>query len=242
MRTGCAVLALAVLVVSVTTRADTAQPLPINGTCSVPADPQWTRQEKFVWQHVCVGDIANFNAGSDYGGHLDPKRPEGLPDGRILRPTFLETILLADKYRHALTRRGVRIIGARFTETVDLENAQLGHELWLAGSLLEKGANFRRLKSARAILLNDSKVTGTLNMEGLEVDKDLLLVNSALSEALIRDAHVSGQIFMANSKVIGTLNMEELLVDKRHSLRRGRVRRGYYAGYPCWQADLDGWL
>jgi hypothetical protein len=73
---------------------DTPQPVPANGQCSVAADPQqWTPQEIFVWQHVCVGQVADFNEGLKYGGHLDPKGPKKLPENRILRPAFLETIL-----------------------------------------------------------------------------------------------------------------------------------------------------
>ena len=44
---------------------------------------------------------------------------------------FEGTILLDDKYRSVLTRRGVRIIGARFSEPIDLVNAELRHELRL---------------------------------------------------------------------------------------------------------------
>jgi hypothetical protein len=104
---------------------DTPQPIPVNGQCSVPANPQWTPQEDFVWQHVCVGKVADFNEGITYGGYLDPKGPKKLPDSRILTPAFLETILLADKYRKILTRYGVRITGARLIDKLDLQNAQL---------------------------------------------------------------------------------------------------------------------
>jgi hypothetical protein len=101
---------------------DPAQPIPSDGKCLVPADEQWTPQEKFVWERVCVGEIANFNYNAPgYGGNLDARKPEGLPSNRILRSSFLETILLKDKYRRALTRRGVLIVGARFAEPVDLE-------------------------------------------------------------------------------------------------------------------------
>ena len=104
----------------------------VDGNCSVAADTQrWTKQEIFVWERVCAGAIADFNAGTAYGGDLDADRPEGLPESRILRPKFLETILLEDKYRSALPRRGVRIVGARFTQRIDLVNAELKHELRL---------------------------------------------------------------------------------------------------------------
>jgi hypothetical protein len=142
-RYGCAVLLLTLLLAPAGARGDdAAQPVPAVGRCTVPADPKWTPQEKFVWQRVCVGKIANFNNGPDYGGNLDPKRPQGLPDSRILRPAFLEQILLEGKYRNELTRRGIRITGVRFNDTLDLENAKLRNELDLEGSFLAKGIKF----------------------------------------------------------------------------------------------------
>ncbi len=146
---------------------------PTNGVCPVPADEHWKPQEQFVWKRVCLGDEANFNIEPGYGGELDPKDPAGLPESRVLSSNFLATILLSDKYRHALTRRGVRIIGAQFTELVDLENAELSNELWLDRSLLEKGADLQGLRSTRGMTLDRSKVTGPLNMSQLEFRGDL---------------------------------------------------------------------
>jgi hypothetical protein len=88
---GLVVLLLAVLVVPFGARAEEATPpVPANGECAVPADPRWTPAEKFVWLHACVGEEANFNVGPDYGGDLEPMRPEGLPTSRILTSAFLE--------------------------------------------------------------------------------------------------------------------------------------------------------
>jgi hypothetical protein len=138
-----------------------------------------------------------------------------LPESRILRPEFLETILLKDKYRHALTRLGVRIIGARFMQTVDLETAELEHDLWLKRSLLEKGANFRSLKSTNVVLLDGSKVTGALDMNGLRVDQSLLMRDKAeFGEVGLGSAHISGSVDLSGSKVTGKLEMAELNVEK----------------------------
>jgi hypothetical protein len=117
---------LILLAAPLTVRAeDIPQAPPTDGICSVPADEHWKPQEQFVWKRVCLGDEANFNIEQGYGGDLDPKDPAGLPKSRVLSSRFLATILLSDKYSRALTRRGVRIIGARFTERVDLQNAEL---------------------------------------------------------------------------------------------------------------------
>jgi hypothetical protein len=102
---------------------DAAKPIAAaNQECT--PDKEWSAQERFVWARACHGQIADFNSEPDYGGYLDPKKPEW-PDSRILRSKFLEAVLLKEKYRAALTRDGLRIIGARFTESIDLANAEL---------------------------------------------------------------------------------------------------------------------
>jgi hypothetical protein len=207
---------------------NTPQPVPANGQCSVPGDSQWTPQETFVWQHVCVGETADFNKGPDYGGYLDPKRPEGLPESRIIRPAFLETILIEDKYRKALRRHGVRISGARLTDILDLENIQLVDEFELTKSLLEKGANFIGLTSTYAVILRDSNITGQFQMVGghlggqlawggamitgpfrldeVQIDGSLFMDQEAqFGNIALVDVHVGGQLKLTGSKVKGQM-------------------------------------
>ena len=105
-----------------------ALPVPTDSACHVSSDSGWTPQEKFVWDRVCAGQIANFNVDPAYGGELDPRKIEHLPENRILRSSFLETLLLSEKYRRALTHNGVTIIGARFDEVLNLEGAKLSEK------------------------------------------------------------------------------------------------------------------
>jgi hypothetical protein len=102
--------------------AQQAAPDSLDESCAASFGSRWTPQEKFVWERVCVGAVANFNAAPGYGGDLDPSKPADWPQSRVLRPAFLRMILFADPYRRALTRRGILIKGARFTKAIDLEN------------------------------------------------------------------------------------------------------------------------
>ena len=62
------------LVEPLATQAQQAMPLAsLDNRCSVPVDPHWTDQEKFVWQHVCIGKVADFNTAPGYGGEFAPK-------------------------------------------------------------------------------------------------------------------------------------------------------------------------
>jgi uncharacterized protein YjbI with pentapeptide repeats len=207
MRGVSAFVVMALLVAPVCVRGeDVARPVPADGQCSIPADEHWTPQEQFVWSRVCVGEKADFNKEPGYGGDLDPKSPDGLPESRILSSGFLETILLRDKYRDALTRRGVRIGGARFTEVIDLENAELGHDLWLDKSLLEKGANLMALRTRHRITIDDSKVGGSLYMAEIHVDRDLTM-HSELGEVDLENAQIGGGLDFSGSKVAKGLDL-----------------------------------
>jgi hypothetical protein len=193
---------------------DAAQPVPANGQCSVPADPQqWTQQEIFVWQHVCVGQVADFNEGITYGGYLDPKGPKKLPDSRILTRAFLETIFLDDKYHKVLTRYGVRITGARLIDILDLQNAQLGGEFDLVNSLLEKGVNFIGLRSSYAVSLAGSNITGPFVMNEGHLGAQLSLLGSNITGGLLMNGgQVGGQLALGRLKITGPVRLEELQI------------------------------
>jgi len=192
-----------------------AQAVPTERGCAVPADERWSKQEKFVWERVCIGQPADFNKEAGYGGDLDPRKLPALPESRILTPVFLETILLNDKYRVALPRQGVRIVGARFVETIDLAGAELRHPLLLNRSLLERGANLAELRTTHRIAFDGSRVAGMLNMGGIRIDDTLSMTEGAVFDSInLITGEVGEQIRLVGSKVLGTLNMDALRVHK----------------------------
>jgi hypothetical protein len=182
----------------------------LDAACPVSADQRWTPQEKFVWERVCSGEVANFNEAPGYGGSLDPMKGADWPQSRVLRPAFLEAILLKDPYRGALTRHGVVIVGARFVETIDLAGADLQHPLALAVSLVEKDADFRRLRSRHQIDLTESKVAGTVKLSGLDLDASLVLKKDELTALDLTGAHVGGQVILADLKIGGDVRLSGL--------------------------------
>src|SRR5262245_23616070 len=102
MRISPILLALTLFIAS--TGASSEQPMDpvsLDEPCSVSSDPRWTPQEKFVWELVCVGEVANFNETPGYGGDLDPMKPDDWPQSRVLRSDFLQMILFKDPYRRA---------------------------------------------------------------------------------------------------------------------------------------------
>ena len=222
----CLLIALTALAPPISAQADNPpQPIPADGKCAVPVDPAWSKQEQFVWLNVCVGKVADFNKERDYGGDLDPKSPIGLPESRILRPSFLETILLKDEYRNALTRLGVHIIGARFTEPLNLQNAELQHDLWLDWSLLENGANLSGVETKRQMAFDHSKILGTFNAAGAQIDKDLYMRGDEFHDDInLSEAHIGGQLVLDGSTVAGLLDMTGIHVGENLSMEKAQFK------------------
>ncbi len=115
--------------------------------CQTKPLPDWMPQEKWVWKQVCKGEIADLNKFEGFNTKIAPGKFDRLSEIRILTPDFLETILLHEPFSGALTRSGVRIVGAWFTDPIDLSDAILTHPLWLESSRFDEDVDFTKLKT-----------------------------------------------------------------------------------------------
>ncbi len=226
--------------------------------CQIPPGSEWTEPEKWVWQQVCEGNIADFNA---LYGELDPIDANGWSQKRLISPQFLEAILLHDPFQSAVPRQGVRIVGAWVKEPLELENARLTHPWWLDKSRVDAEVQLSELQSTDPILFNGSmftaalnlahakvdgqlslsgaKVTGTLNMAGLEVGSHLFMRDGAeFANVDLRSAKVGGQLSLIGAKCTGTLNMNGLAVGSSLFMRDGAE----FANVDLRSAKVDGQL
>src|SRR5215472_10782368 len=103
--------------------------LPAATCLELPGDASWSEQEHWVWNQVCAGREANLQ--QQYGGNLTSEQGENWPPQPDLSERFLKTILSDDIYRSRIPDQGVKIVGARFREKIDLSHSQLKHDLWL---------------------------------------------------------------------------------------------------------------
>ncbi|MCK4604071.1 MAG: hypothetical protein KAU41_05150 [Deltaproteobacteria bacterium] len=236
-----------------------APPTVLAGIKYLPSS-DWTPQEKWVWEQVSQGKIADFNKTDGYGGELSPGKPEGWKENRILRPKFLETILLQESYRNDLTHRGVRIVGAWLKEPVDLSNATIPSQLWLNGSRFEQDVDLSFLKlpsplslegsvfvrsldlgRAKIEIINMSSSTfnGTLDMDCLEVESDLFMRDKAqFAGVVLRGAKIEGQLDMSSSTFNGTLDMDKLEVGSSLFMRD----KAQFADVVLRSAKIEGQL
>jgi hypothetical protein len=220
------------LAVWLASSASAAQDVPLPGT-------GWSEPERWAWEEIRAGRIADFDTRD---GRLDPRQPDGWGDQRKLSPDFLKEILFREPYMSALPIEGVRIVGAWFSEPVDLASGRLDHQLWLDRCRFEKTANLIFLQandllslegSAFAgqgdglvsVDLTDAKIAGPLNMagahvarklnmSGLEVGQDLFMTgpDATFHDVDLVGAKVGGHLDMHGATVEGKLDMKGLEV------------------------------
>ena len=103
----------------------------------VPEEP-WSEPEKWVWQEICAGRIADFNAREGRQDMpLKPTTSQGWSEERKLRSDFLKQILLRQPYSSEIPAEGIRIAGAWFAEAVQLNHGRLARHLWLENCRFE---------------------------------------------------------------------------------------------------------
>jgi len=71
----------------------------------------------------------------------------------VLSISFLEKLLTNTFKGIAMHRRGVRIRNAVFVEALDLESAEISHEVWLERCRFEDEVNFSRMVFQKAYFL-----------------------------------------------------------------------------------------
>jgi hypothetical protein len=180
--------------------------------CRVDFRPQWTAPEKWAWSKICVGDVADFNERDHVDPPLDPKRDEGWTNDRRLSSSFLETVLLYDPFRSALTRKGVHIVGAWFAEPVDLESARIEAQLLLERSRFDGNVTFARTHLRSLLWMDGSRFAGQLNMVRMQVADDLVMRKAEFGAVDLRGAKIGGHLAMEGSKFNGTLIMESIKI------------------------------
>jgi|GEM_PF-4553780 len=195
--------------------------------CKEKADSKWTKFEDYVWNRTCRGLTANFN-------HFKEKNKiKNYRDANLLRSNFLETLLFESPFQKMIIRNGVRIIGARFNEKVDLSGGRIPYQLWLRDSLFENGLEMSRLTALDLIDLTGSKVFGELELARLRVGQALRLRGhdvdrkAYFEEANLRWVQVGGLLDMRNATFEEKAAFDGARIDDSINLSGSTFEKGF---------------
>src|SRR5215212_6744402 len=99
----------------------------------------WTAQEAWVWNKLCLRQEADLTKAEEFGAAPNVETGEGWPDSRILRSEYIAQILGTPKYAELLGERSIVISGARYPETINLDDLKVSGAVYFWNSRFESG-------------------------------------------------------------------------------------------------------
>ncbi len=204
---------------------------PVDAPAKLSPDQSWSPLERWIWEKLQAGEIANLDDYEDDDGRLppvDPRKPEGWQDGRRrLAPRFLEDLLLREPYRNGLHRKGVRIRGAWLDDKIDLEWAEVTCQFWLDRCRFEQPVLLTGLRTRHIVSFGGSafavdlklglaRISALLSLIGAKVASKLDMNSADIGQSLLMrsDRRVSQQraefddVVLRGAKVARTLDVD----------------------------------
>jgi hypothetical protein len=181
---------------------------PATSACSVQSQPvqdSWTEQEAWVWAQVCAGREANLQ--DRYCPGRNPGAGACQPANQILRPQFLESILLDEPYRGSIPRQGVHIIGATFEEVLDLRYAKVDANVFLENSTFKRAVVLTGFRTPGLLAFDGSTFLGVFRVNGAQIGGLLSLAgDTRANQGLDMDGLRAGYLALKGQGVRGTFD------------------------------------
>lgn len=201
-----------------------------------------TPAEKWAWDEIQAGHVADFNERYNYKEPLDAKKPEGWnikKEDRRLSAAFLVAILTDKGFQNATPHQGVRIFGALFDEVIDLQHAQLAKALRLERSWFKEELKLFDLHIEGVFSFAHSRFSGPVNLIMAVFERSLFLVGAKIEKGLdMAHAQIKGQANMEGGKFQGKLDMNSVEIE-RHLLMRNEST---FQEVDLTAARIDGYL
>jgi hypothetical protein len=163
-----------------------------------------------------------------------------------LTARFIATVLLTEPYKSTLSHKGLRIVGARFHDPLDLSHAELDRDLSMTDSDFESDIDFSELHTTGSLLLEKSFIAGHLNLQGVRTERSLDMscidISGDKSDAIRLDrATIKGDLALWEAHIDGGVNMDSLSVGG-HLFLGGRqgIHSSFLGGIWLQNASIGG--
>jgi hypothetical protein len=192
------------------------------------SEKQWSEPEKWVWQEICSGRTADFNArGGRQDTPLEPTTSQDWGDDRKLSSNFLKQILLRQPCSAEIPVEGARIVGAWFFEGIDLGHGRLARQLWLEHCRFEGTANLDGLQIDGWFSLEGSTFiqqgadTKSLQINGATINGHVSFSLTKFKDMDLTGTKVGGQLSLDGATFDGKLEMNGLEVGRHLFMGKG---------------------
>ncbi|MFI9249052.1 oxidoreductase [Streptomyces sp. NPDC053069] len=151
--------------------------------------------ERELWDAYPTGRPVDLRTGEPED---DPEGGNGWGPDRTIRATVVAALLRGAHPGQPGTAPALRLMGARISGALDLDNTEIGHGLWFEECWFEHGVSFHGA-STRSISLKGSRVPG-IDLTTARVEGRLSLRNTVVHGALsLLNTRVSGELILSGA-------------------------------------------
>jgi hypothetical protein len=196
----------------------------------VPPHESWSPQERWAWENIIRGeiaDLARFDPAADHAAPdwwrgrddaiedaPDPQKLESFQAHQVLTELFLRSVIFHEPYASAPERPGVRIRHAVVKEAINWSSRRTKGELWLDRCHFAHDVLIQDLHVAGTLSFNGAAFGGALNADRLEVKGGLFCSNgfNAKGDVRLLGALIGGDAAFVQASLGGALNADRLEV------------------------------
>ncbi|MBY3473628.1 hypothetical protein HFN78_22365 [Rhizobium laguerreae] len=193
-------------------------------------NPGRNATERWVWEEVRAGRVADLHAHCN--ADLDPRAGDDArwrDPCRAISAAFFERVLTEEPWRSGIPFRGLQLIGARLSESLDLGGAPIAAQVLLLRSRFEGEVSLVRARIDSLLSLDGSTFEGGIDANSLQADNDLSLRNGAVVRGgplVLLGAKIEGHLVMDGSTFENGIDAGNLQVGKQFVLSEGAIVRG----------------
>lgn len=196
----------------------------------------WSACERLVWSclrhgleanlfaKVCVAprtaENSRLRREQRYAPFIDPDRYKL---SNLLGPQFLHAILSRKDYSDRIPPSGVRIFGAYFAETLNLENIVTDKNLVIDGSIFASDVRMTNLNARFNLSFDGSNVRGRILLLRARIDGSLFLQSGVYDHVDLRDARIGASIDAADSIFNGLFRLDRAQVSGKLEFERSKL-------------------
>jgi hypothetical protein len=163
----------------------------------------WTRQERWVWDNVCRGRVADL--ATLHPGERNPDLVDKWPPGRAIRAQFIEQVLGSPLRANVIPARGFAIEHARIEPVLILQDIHFPRTLQITNSHL---AGLDMNSSAlRVLTLDGSHIVGYLDLNSVRATESLLMRRVTIRGSADLDHAHAGLIAIQHSTLDGKIGL-----------------------------------
>ncbi len=224
-------------------RADAIE-FPAPKACPFVADQQlapeeaesWNACDKWAWDCIRRGFEANFYVKACVEQRSDEAKayhakykyapfynPDQFKDANGLSKKFVYTILTKRDYANSIAATGIRLVGAYFTDTVNLENITTDKNLVFDQSIFKQGLRLTNFRGERNLSVDGCNVRGRLYLLRANIGGTLFMEEGVFDLVDAGDARFGGSIDAPGAIFNAPVRLERVKVEGKVSFIRSRL-------------------